>query len=311
MTFQELTDWYLNLEKVKTKRYYPTLCLCLMKFNNTFGSWIVAKIKATDLENYQADRKREGKAESTIDQEISAAKVVINKAFLDDKVGGNVLKGFIRVKKYLTGENRNSNQRRPVLSPVEFLRLEESASLRLKPILRAGYETGMREGEILKLKWGMVSLKDGVINLPKEITKTHKDRAIPISDELAGVLDRLPRGIKEDYPVFPFKGKEIHDIGAVMRKACNGTKIVYGRSKGEGFISHNLRRTFYTDARKADVQESVIKEITGHARNEVVDRYNQVDLGDKRQAIEKLTQYRQDRLASVNQNVDQRAIPGI
>jgi hypothetical protein len=63
-------------------------------------------------------------------------KVVINKAFLDDKVGGEVLKRFKSVKKYLTGEKRNSNQRRRILSPDEYTRLETSAALHLKPILR-------------------------------------------------------------------------------------------------------------------------------------------------------------------------------
>ena len=34
--------------------------------------------------------------------------------------------------------------------------------------------------------------------------------------------------------------------------------------------------------RKAGVQESVIMEITGHARHEVFGRYNQIDLEDKK-----------------------------
>jgi integrase len=310
MTFEELGNWYLNLESTKEKRYYPIFQMSLAKFNRIFGKRIVSDIKPSELEDYRAKRKREGKAESTIDQEISAAKVIVNKAFLDDKVGGNVLKNFKSVKKYLTGARRNSNQRTRVLSPLEFLRLEESASLHLKPILRAGYETGMREGEVLKLKWAMVSLKDRIINLPKEITKDAEDRVIPISDELFGVLDRLPRGIKEDYPVFPFKGKELHDFRAAMKIACNGAKILYGRFKTDGFVYHDLRRTFYTDARKAGVQESVIKGITGHSRNEVSDRYNQVDLGDMRQAIERLTQYRKGLIANVDQNVDQKVILG-
>jgi integrase len=310
MTFQELTDWYLNLESVKEKRYYSVLQISFSKFNRVFGKRIVSEIKPSELEDYRAKRKREGKAESTIDQEISAAKVVINKAFLDDKVGGNVLKNFKSVKKYLTGARRNSNQRTRVLSPLEFNALENSAPLHLKPILRAGYETGMREGEILKLKWGMVSLKDRIINIPEEITKDHEDRAIPISDAFLGVLDRLPRGIREDYPVFTYKGKGIQDFRTGLKRACTDARLLYGRFKTDGFVFHDLRRTFYTDMRRAGVQESVIKGITGHSRNEVSDRYNQVDLKDMRQAVQALTQYRVSQFANVDQNVDQVAILG-
>ena len=56
--------------------------------------------------------------------------------------------------------------------------------------------------------------------------------------------------------------------------------------------------------RRAGVSESVIMEITGHSRGEVIDRYNQVTLEDMRWAIEKLTNYRKS-FASVDQNVDQ------
>jgi integrase len=309
MSFQELTDWYLNLESVKEKRYYPILQFCLKKFNREFGLRIVGDIKPSELENHRAKRKKEGKAESTIDQEISAAKVVINKAFLDDKVGGEVLKRFKCVKKYLTGEKRNSNQRRRTLSPQEYVRLEKFAPLHLKPILRSGYDTGMREGEILQLNWGMLCLKDRLIRLPKEVTKDHEDRDIPVSDILYDNLDHLPRGIRDDYPIFTYKGKEIKDLRTGLKKACKEAKILYGRFKGDGFIFHDLRRTFYTDMRKAGVQESVIKAITGHSRNEVSDRYNQVDMEDMRQAIERLTQYRRNQIESVDQTVDQTPIP--
>jgi uncharacterized protein (DUF433 family) len=62
--------------------------------------------------------------------------------------------------------------------------------------------------------------------------------------------------------------------------------------------------------RRAGVQESVIKGITGHSRNEISDRYNQIDLKDMRQAVQALTQYRMDQLANVDQNVDQVTILG-
>jgi integrase len=304
MTFQELTDWHLDLENVKQKKYYPILQISLAKFNRIFGQRIVADIKPSELEDYRAKRRGEGKAESTIDQEIAGAKVVVNNAFLDGRVSGEVLRRFKAIKKYLTGARRNSNQRTRVLTPVEFQCLEGSAPLHLKPILRAGYETGMREAEVLGLKWGMVSLKDQVITLPKEITKDHEARIIPLSENLCAILNRLPRGITTDYAVFSYKGKEIQDIRTGLKKACVAAKILYGRFKGGGFVYHDLRRTFFTDMRRAGAPVSVIKEICGHSRNEISDRYNQVDLTDMRAAIERLIRYREGEYAKVNQNVN-------
>jgi integrase len=82
--------------------------------------------------------------------------------------------------------------------------------------------------------------------------------------------------------VFTYFGRPIKHARGSLRTACESAKIVYGRFKDGGFVFHDLRRTFTTDMRKAGVQESVIMEITGHARHEVFGRYNQIDLEDKK-----------------------------
>jgi len=92
MTFNELTEWYVGLEKVKALKSYWRVRVSLDKFNSEFGNSIVGKIKPLDLENYQAKRISEGKAAATIDQEVGAARTMIIKAFNNDLVGGD--KGF-------------------------------------------------------------------------------------------------------------------------------------------------------------------------------------------------------------------------
>ena len=59
MTFSELTDWYLGLEKVKSLASYREGILqgYLKKFNSEFGNMIVSHIKPIDLENLQVKRK--------------------------------------------------------------------------------------------------------------------------------------------------------------------------------------------------------------------------------------------------------------
>jgi integrase len=307
MTFKELTDWYLSLQSVKDKKYFWVLKIRLNQFNSIFGSMMVQDVKNSALRDYQAKRKKEGKALSTIDQEIGAAKTIINAAFYDDKVGGDVLKQFKTVGKLLRG---NSNKRKRTLTPMEFNRLVGSAPVHLKPILWMGYDTGTREGEALNLKWKGVSLKDQIIKLEAYETKDAEAREIPISDELWGILSTIPRGIQGDYNVFTHRRKAIKDIRTGLTKACKGAGIVYGRFKDGGFIYHDLRRTFYTDARRAGVPDSVIRELTGHCRNQVTDRYDEVSMDDKRRAVEKIVQYRKALSANVDQTVDQVTILG-
>ena len=38
MTFKELSNWYLGLEKVRSMAYFPTLKIYLKKFNSVFGN---------------------------------------------------------------------------------------------------------------------------------------------------------------------------------------------------------------------------------------------------------------------------------
>lgn len=109
MTFQELTHWYLGLEKIKALVSCPSLDVYLKKFNSEFGNMMVNQIKPADLENLQAKRKAEGMADATVDHEVGAARGVINKAFDNDLVSGDTLKAFKKVKKPLRS---NSNARK-------------------------------------------------------------------------------------------------------------------------------------------------------------------------------------------------------
>jgi len=216
MTFQELTQWYLGLEKVKALPSYWVLELSLKKFNSVFGTMIVSQIKPADLENYQAKRKREGLADATIDQETGTAKTMIFKAFDNDMVSGDTLKSFKVVKKLL---KRNANARDKVLTQEQFQRLLEYSSRHLKGILGTGYYTGMREGEILSLTWDKVDLKNRLIRLEATDTKDKEPRNIPICDELYEILMAIPKAIHDNH-VFLYKGKPIKDIRTALRDAC-------------------------------------------------------------------------------------------
>lgn len=290
MTFEELRNWYLGLEKVKGLAYYPTLQFCLNKFNEEFGTMMVSEIRPVDMEDYQAKRKKEGRADNTIDQQIGCAKTMIVKAFDNGLIGGETLRVFKKIKKML---KRNANARDRILSPEEYHRLFEESPAHLKPIIAMGYYTGMREGEILRLTWGKLFLKERLIRLEAKDTKDREPRLIPICDELFSVLNRIPEPLHEKLgkPVFLYEGGPIKNIRKALRHACKEAGISYGRFNKDGFVFHDLRHTFNTYMRKAGVAESVIMGITGHSTREMFDRYNRVDVEDKKEAIGKFEAY--------------------
>ena len=300
MTFQELTDWYLGLEKVKALASYPSLDAYLKKFSSEFGKLTVNLIKPADLENLQAKRKTEGMADATVDHEIGHARGMIIKAFDNDLVSGDTLKAFKRVKKLM---KRNANARDKIITPEQFRALLDSKNLPLhiRGILSTAFYTGMRRGEILSLTWPQVDMKNKVIRLEAKDTKDREARVIPICPELFQVLQEIPRAVHDDH-IFLYRGKPVYDIRTGLREACKEVGIEYGRGSKDGFIFHDLRHCFNTYMRKAGVAESVIMSMTGHSSREMFDRYNKVDETDMKLAFVHFRKL----LASVDQNVDQK-----
>ena len=298
MTFQELTDWFLGLEKVKERAYYEVLKINLASFNSVFGHIIVNQIKPVDLEEYQTKRKKAGYADSYVDQEIGAARTVINKAFDNDMVGGDIMKTFKKVKKLL---KRNANARDKVLTPDQFKNLMTALPFHAKAIVATAYYTGMRKGEILELTWDKVSLKNRIIELEPEDTKDKEARKIPIGDELYEILKNIPPAIHNKH-IFMYDGEPVTDIRDGLKRACDEVGILYGRNIKGGFVFHDLRHTFNTNMRKSGVPESVIMKITGHSTREMFDRYNTIDEDDARKAVEKMEVH----FANLDQSVDQK-----
>jgi integrase len=291
-TFQELSNWFMELERVKALPSFRQIRIKLNKFNSELGNRIVSTIKPVDLENLQVKRRKEGLADATIDDEIGQARTVIKKGFENGMISGDTLRAFMAVKKLL---KRNANARDRVLTKAEYDNLIQNSPKYLQDIIATGYYTGMRKGEILRLTWDKVDLKNRFIQLEAKDTKTGEPRVVPILGELHEILDVIPRAIHDNH-VFRYQGEPVKDIKRSLQTACDNAGITWGKTR-EGFIFHDLRHTFNTNMRKAGIGDLVAMAITGHATREMHDRYNRIDREDIRQAA--------DRLEGFFQNVDQ------
>jgi integrase len=286
-TCNEIAQWFLNLESIKRTKYHKILVINLKKFNETFGERQVRSITSTDIENYQAKRKSEGKSDSYVDQEVKAAANMMNRAFQENLVSADILNAFKRVKNLL---KRNANARDRILSREEFDRLMANSAPHLKPVIATGYFTGMRLGEILGLTWDRVDLQEGTVRLEAAQTKDGEARVVPVCRELRGILSSIPTGAPGGH-VFRYRGRPLKNITSAFEAACKKAEIPCGRDAANGFTFHDLRHTFNTNMRRAGVPESVIMRITGHATRAMFDRYNTVSLADAEDAVKKLSGY--------------------
>ena len=285
-TFSDLTEWFLGLRSVASKKYAHILRYNLNSFNAVLGHMPISKVRPVDLEDYQAIRSETGLSSSYIDQEVGAARNMVYKAHENDMIGDHAVKAFKRISKL---SKRNDNARDRILTSDEYKDVMKHLPRHVKGVFLMAYFTGMRRQEILSLVWGKVDLKNRLVYLEASDTKDNEPRTIPLNKEVVAMLRETPKALHDNH-VFLYRGKPIRDIRRALMTACKKAGVPYGRKVQGGFTFHDLRHTFNTNMRKAGVPESVIMKITGHSTREMFDRYNTVDDQDTLEAIDRFTE---------------------
>jgi len=124
-----------------------------------------------------------------------------------------------------------------IFSPGMFANLLSGASDRLLPALVLGGFGGLRSEEVLRLDWGNFKWSKNFIFLREEITKTNRERLVPISEALAEWLkpwQSLTSGSVCDYKNLS-EGKRNLSRRLGMKWPRNGLR--------DSFISYRLAAT--------------------------------------------------------------------
>jgi integrase len=158
--------------------------------------------------------------------------------------------------------------------------------------------TGMREGEILALKWPDVS--DGIIAVKSAVakaefgyeekgTKTEKTRLIAIDPDLQKALDAIPkRGI---YVIANNHGARLSERTFRNRyeRFFRDMNANLGESERVPYLSpHKCRHTFGTYLLAGGANIRAAQELLGHVQVTTTQRYTHVDINDLRSNVLKL-----------------------
>jgi integrase len=306
ITFNELGEWYLGLSSVKNLASYDRVALALRNFNDVFGDFQLNEIKQVDLEEYQLRRKKQKRADATIDMEIKYAQTAVTKAFDNDMVGGRCLKPFRKTKRLL---EKGANVRKLTISIKQYLKLLESASVHFRAVLIIAFNTGMRLGEIKELRWSHIDLNNLMIRLPKEVPKEGRAKDIPINHHVKKALDSLPRSILCDH-VITYMGKPLNGKSSLKKQfpeTCQKAGIAYGRKAAGGIVFHDIRRTVKTNMLLAGVDRPHRDSILGHSLKGMDAHYIVPSDESLTKAMDRYTDWldEQLKLENVDQNVDQ------
>ena len=168
----------------------------------------------------------------------------------------------------------------------EAAALEDAADELFRPMIVMALRTGMRQGELLGLRWSDVDLKAGRIVVRHAFVhgrstspKSRKPREIPIADDLRIVLPTHRRELGA-YVFCDAKGKHLTP-GACKWPLYHACEAAGLRRIGW----HVLRHTFASHLVMRGVPIKYVQELMGHSTIQMTMRYAHLSPETKRDAI--------------------------
>jgi integrase len=245
------------------------------------GDCKAREITSDRITTYLAHRLDEGAARATANYE----QALLNRGFrLASRAGKVAMVPHISMLK-------TDNVRQGFFEKAQLDEVLRHLPEHLRPLVRAGYLTGWRRGELLSRQWRHVDFKEGWLRLEVGETKNGKGRAFPINElpELRELLvaqnERkvaIERATGQIIPLVFFNpdGSKISDFRKAWRSACRAAGC-------PGRLFHDFRRTAVRNLERSGVSRSASMALTGHLTAAVFARYAIVDSAVLEEAVAK------------------------
>lgn len=268
--FRDCATEYLEYSKIhKATSSSERDALSLKWLTAAFGDQYLFGITHRQIEQYMKERIDKGGVKgSTVNRELACLRHMLNKATEWGYLDENPAKG-IKMFKESPGRIR-------FLEPTEIDKLLKECPPYLKPIAVTALNTGLRQSEILGLKWSNVNLRTRTMMVLQ--TKNNEPRFVPINETVHRELKRLYVRRHGD---FVFCDKSGRPYGKVYR----GFKAACRRAGITDFTFHDLRHTFASHLAMADTNIRTIQELLGHKSIKMTMRYSHLSQQHLQEAV--------------------------
>lgn len=261
ITVPELLDRYCK-EREKTRARNTILRDKTLKKHiaGYFGQYSLANVTPDICNEYRQHRYEQGKAPATVNRELTLLRNAYNVAIRTYKW---CAKNPVSETKF----DRENNSRDRWLTVDEESRLLNSLEGRYREIVIIALYTGMRQDEVLSLKWHQIDLSRRTIVILE--SKNKEKRTIPVNQTVCDLLmeKRKVRHISNYF--FPSQaGTKIH-ASKITRAFVKARK----KAGIENFRFHDLRHTFATRLAQAGVDLYKISKLLGHRDITTTQRY--------------------------------------
>lgn len=219
-----------------------------------FGQMKLSTIRKKDVAGY-IDSRTGAVSDGSIIKEVNVLKRMFNLAVEREKIATNPVKG-VKLPKAPEGRVR-------WLSAEELSNVLRACPEWLRPIVGLLVSTGMRRGELMKIRWEDVALERCEMRL--RFTKSGKERIAFINGLTLQVLTFLrsehgkPRGL-----LFPDVTPA--QVSVAFARAVKKAEV-------ENFTLHDLRHHYASMLRQNGVDLHTLQKLLGHSDPRMTDRY--------------------------------------
>ena len=208
----------------------------------------------------------EGKSDATINRVVSAISTVLNHCAFD-----GLIESAPKFRRRKESEGRVIWYTKDEVERLSHLSMDVYQRADLRDIILFGGYTGMRQGEILKLRCKDIDLVGDRIHVggvPTQVTKAKNWRAIPIHDRIRDLISlRLSHSSSLSSPVF---GADWRDKDQLLRAFKKVNRLL---NKEDCYVFHTLRHSYATWLAEAGVPIRTIMSLCGHKNIDTTLRY--------------------------------------
>lgn len=281
LSFTDAADRYLRRVNGNLKSA-ATIAGALRRFQREWGDRPLAGIAPGMIESWQyarlQQRTRVGQrlmSKSGVNRELAMLSAFFGWAWRNDLVPVNPCE---RVKLFPV-----RNRRLCPLTEEQAAALMAACTGRrrhLYPIVLMAISTGMRRGELLRLRWADVNLEAGTVWALE--TKNGEARDVPLLPSLAAYLRKARAGAPDEELVFRHAdGTPFRSVASSWRAACAEAGIPHAHL-------HDLRHTFASRLLQTGADVAVLQEIMGHKTAAMSLRYAHAFALTKRAAMDRM-----------------------
>jgi len=281
MTFKDLADYclkhyfkeaeYAGDIKVSGHRGHKSNRGHFKPVVEYFGHKTLQSIRWADIAAYRTTRLKTAtqrgtpRAIATVNRELAQLRRALQIA---------KQQGWIKQNPFTQGDTlisiADEKKRERILTKEEETRLLEACTDRkahLRLIIICALDTGMRAGEIFKLKWKDINWQTGLITIQAFHTKTFQERQVAMTK-------RLEKELWELWALSSLKNNKPDVLVFGITTDCKHSFINLRRAVGLDDVRfHDLRHTAATRMIEAGIPLQQVGRVLGHSQAQTTFRY--------------------------------------